>query len=495
MPNESPPPQPTPGQVLELAHPPLLLPFSGRAHWSSGDDVHILSHACHRLSTYAERDTSVKWVLNHLRVECENKKGRLPPWVSEAAILHQRQPANMHYEPKKTVEKLHLHSTYSLLSHILPQRASLLCGRSVIELGAGLGALSSVLQQVQPPLSRLVVTDGDESLVPLLRANVSANHKQGKQGKEAQVMMLKWNAGQGLLVDKQTLVGGFDLVIAADCIFSLAPPVPVKKDEGGAEDAADGPAAVADRGAGENVGDGDKSPALSITGLQKQLRFGKFFASETPEQKQAKQVQNLLVSAAALLNPGAIDPPARLIVTTRPPWESTPPSPNGSPKHSPRKRRSHEGSNTSPPGGKPNGGAAESPSWGGGPDGGANGGARPPSVALPTSPSSGGTASQGSCRSSSMPSVTSSHGSWSPSQGRNPWTSPASREVYISRRQLEEEEARARLPSTRLEQASGLVASSASRRPSPLSRSPRCALSRDLHPWSCQLALPTSPAN
>ena len=176
MPNESPPPQPTPGQVLELAHPPLLLPFSGRAHWSSGDDVHILSPACHRLSTYAERDTSVKWVLNHLRVECENKKGRLPPWVSEAAILHQRQPANMHYEPKKTVEKLHLHSTYSLLSHILPQRASLLCGRSVIELGAGLGALSSVLQQVR---SRSIAsTHASPILLPIIVTEVVHSQKR-----------------------------------------------------------------------------------------------------------------------------------------------------------------------------------------------------------------------------------------------------------------------------------------------------------------------------
>ena len=72
--------------------------------------------------------------------------------------------------------------------------------------------------QVQPPPSRLVATDGDEALIPLLRANVQANGRE--EAAEARCMMLRWNAG---LPDKQNLSGAFDLVVASDAIFSTAP--------------------------------------------------------------------------------------------------------------------------------------------------------------------------------------------------------------------------------------------------------------------------------
>ena len=119
--------------------------------------------------------------------------------------------------------------------------------------------------QLEPPPSRVVTTDGDDTLLPLLRANTSANITTQKP---TECMQLVWGAG---LPDPKALTGNFDLVVAADAI--LAPPLP------------------------------------------------QYTKGSTEEQRVSKQIDNLLESGASLLDPSAQNPPACMVLSTAEPLD------------------------------------------------------------------------------------------------------------------------------------------------------------------------------
>ena len=257
-----------------------------------------MSPACQYLLGFA--DDSARWVLNHFCVSVNNNE------PIEAVILHRHHTHMLLQSPTplSTGETLYLPSTYSMLSHVLLKQASLVSGKRVVELGAGLGLLSSILQQVEAPPSRLAATDGDLAVLPLLRANLRANQKGGSSSSfgdgssddgrggssggnsgrggsgdggggggsssratdaaEADVAQLLW--GQPL---PDGFFGAFDVCLAADSIFSAVPP------------------------------------------QGKHSRLG-------TDEATSRQVHSLLESAAALLDPTATNPPACIVLTIEP---------------------------------------------------------------------------------------------------------------------------------------------------------------------------------
>lgn len=291
---DDPSPRSVPRQgVRELAHPLLQLP------WRPSADVklataqpHALEHLMH-FSSQAKKDGG--HVVNHLCVECGGV-------AYSASIIHMRHqnlriPRQAHDDavldaqalPLTTGEVLYIPSTYTMLAHLLPQRGMLLSDRRIAELGAGLGLTSSILQNVIPAPARLVVTDGDDAVLPLLRANLEANRcgmiigkgKQSTGGGTVTPECFKLLWGEQLPDSTRCCGGGanarpaaplaaaFDLVVAADAVFSATPP----------------------QAAGS--------------------RLGRDTATES-------MVRGLFATAAALLDPRASDPPARLVLTCEP---------------------------------------------------------------------------------------------------------------------------------------------------------------------------------
>ena len=239
----------SPTRRLHFVHPTLMLPWSTKLassskHGETCSNEDYTSPACQYLLGIA--DDSAGWVLNHLCVTVSGLQR------VEAVILHRHHTHMLQRSPTplSTGETLYLPSTYSMLSQVLPQRAQLISGQRVIELGAGLGLLSSVLQQVEPSPSRLAATDGDVAVLPLLRANLRANQQRrgsssgdgsnngsgrsndgsgddssGSSGDrdndaaDTEVTHLLW--GQPL---PNGFSGAFDVCLAADCIFLAVPP-------------------------------------------------------------------------------------------------------------------------------------------------------------------------------------------------------------------------------------------------------------------------------
>ena len=107
---------------------------------------------------------------------------------------------------------LYVPATYTLLDYLLARPAELIEGRRVLELGAGLGLCASVLQQWHPPAARLLATDGDCRVIPLLGGNLCAN--AGLDGAGHQV--LRWGADR---VRSSGLAAAWDVVVAADAVF------------------------------------------------------------------------------------------------------------------------------------------------------------------------------------------------------------------------------------------------------------------------------------
>ena len=108
------------------------------------------------------------------------------------------------------------------LGRWLRARGDALCdGASVVELGAGGGAPGLVARRAGA--SFLLATDGDESLVPLLAANIEANAGRGSW----RAMALDWcdadavaAAAADATSDGSYDGGGFDLVLAADVVYT-----------------------------------------------------------------------------------------------------------------------------------------------------------------------------------------------------------------------------------------------------------------------------------
>ena len=128
-----------------------------------------------------------------------------------ATILKPRRP-NDHATaaPLSTSHYLYLPCTYTLMSQLL-NGGGAPHGLRVCELGAGLGVCSCLLSQLEPPPSRLVATDGDERVMPLLRANLAANATP-RCTPEAAVLRWGGELDAGLR-------GAFDVVVASDALF------------------------------------------------------------------------------------------------------------------------------------------------------------------------------------------------------------------------------------------------------------------------------------
>ena len=159
-----------------------------------------------------------------------------------AAILHERRPEFLptDFHPFTTSAHLYVPASITLLSHLLSRAVALLRGKRVCELGAGLGLCSCVLGRLGPASapSRLVVTDGCEATLPLLRANLQANCGSGggretetrrdepavetvvktALGLQVETALLPWGR------EPEPLASAFDLVVASDAIFDVRPP-------------------------------------------------------------------------------------------------------------------------------------------------------------------------------------------------------------------------------------------------------------------------------
>ena len=159
-----------------------------------------------------------------------------------AAILHERRPEFLptDFHPFTTSAHLYVPATITLLSHLLSRADALLRGKRMCELGAGLGLCSCVLGRLGPASapSRLVVTDGCEATLPLLRANLQANcgSDGGREtetrrdepavetvvktalGLQVETALLPWGR------EPEPLASAFDLVVASDAIFDVRPP-------------------------------------------------------------------------------------------------------------------------------------------------------------------------------------------------------------------------------------------------------------------------------
>ena len=105
------------------------------------------------------------------------------------------------------------------LGRWLRRRANEVCnGARCIELGAGGGAPGLVARAAGA--AELVATEGDESLLPLLRANCAAN-----PGGPWTAAALDWCDLEAVRAAAGNSAGGgpvgFDLVLAADCLYSV----------------------------------------------------------------------------------------------------------------------------------------------------------------------------------------------------------------------------------------------------------------------------------
>jgi predicted nicotinamide N-methyase len=101
------------------------------------------------------------------------------------------------------------------LSHYLVQHANLVQAKSVLEVGAGTGLCGIVAHLLGA--SRVLVTDGDSTVLPNLRRNVEPYSNAIK------CRQLIWGRR---LSEFQTQHGTFDVILAADCIYmppSLVP--------------------------------------------------------------------------------------------------------------------------------------------------------------------------------------------------------------------------------------------------------------------------------
>jgi hypothetical protein len=132
--------------------------------------------------------------------------------ILRAAILKPRRPDDHATLPAlSTSHYLYLPATYTLMSQLFNAGDAFIGLGAVCELGAGLGVCSCLLSQLDPPPSRLLATDGDARVMPLLRANLAANATP-RCTPEAAVLRWGGELDAGLR-------GAFDVVVASDALF------------------------------------------------------------------------------------------------------------------------------------------------------------------------------------------------------------------------------------------------------------------------------------
>jgi len=136
----------------------------------------------------------------------------------EVVIMKPQRPAEHDSNPLSTSGYLYIPTTYTLLAHLF-LNSSLFEGKSVIELGAGLGLCAAFLQQWKRPPSQLVVTDGDARVLPLLAGNLECNRLPGHAAPESRLLM--WGAAA---LKDSGVDSCWDLVVASDPVFYAEAP-------------------------------------------------------------------------------------------------------------------------------------------------------------------------------------------------------------------------------------------------------------------------------
>jgi len=97
------------------------------------------------------------------------------------------------------------------LARFLEEHKEFVAGKRVLELGAGIGALPSLVA-ARAGAKTVLASEGEPTLIPFLRNNVACNSKEGTCAVE--VLQLKW----GVAEDEQTLLSA-DVIMGADVVF------------------------------------------------------------------------------------------------------------------------------------------------------------------------------------------------------------------------------------------------------------------------------------
>jgi len=97
------------------------------------------------------------------------------------------------------------------LARFLEEHKEFVAGKRVLELGAGIGALPSLVA-ARAGAKTVLASEGEPTLIPFLRNNVACNSKEGACAVE--VLQLKW----GVAEDEQTLLSA-DVIMGADVVF------------------------------------------------------------------------------------------------------------------------------------------------------------------------------------------------------------------------------------------------------------------------------------
>ena len=107
---------------------------------------------------------------------------------------------------------------------LAPARGALCAGARVCELGAGCGAPGLVA--ARRSAASLVLTDGDEALLPLMARNIALNELGGC---DARARRLDWREPSQVdaLRAAEAPADGFDLLLAADVLFSVGDVAPL----------------------------------------------------------------------------------------------------------------------------------------------------------------------------------------------------------------------------------------------------------------------------
>jgi len=87
--------------------------------------------------------------------------------------------------------------------------------KRVLELGCGVGVAGLLLAKAFPSIQKIVLTDGNASVVENLQYNIDRLCEKGELGKHISCAQLLWQDNEGI-TDR---FGEFDIVIAADCLF------------------------------------------------------------------------------------------------------------------------------------------------------------------------------------------------------------------------------------------------------------------------------------
>ena len=159
-----------------LQYPPLCLSHSGRIEVAVSQPPYERARRLESISaSYTGSGSGHLDSNGGMQIDVFHVLERsLPHGEVFAFLLKPAKPAEHPSIPFSTSGFVYVPCTYTLLDHLL-RHPDVLQDRRVIELGAGLGLCSCVIQQHSPPPAHLLATDGDERVLPLLAANLQVD--------------------------------------------------------------------------------------------------------------------------------------------------------------------------------------------------------------------------------------------------------------------------------------------------------------------------------